>query len=56
MKFRVILEFDPETASYSAGNTEQEARQGIEEAIRLYLSPSDIEIAPDAKLLDVTVG
>jgi predicted RNase H-like HicB family nuclease len=67
MKFRVILEFDPETASYSAvcpelpgcasaGNTEQEARQGIEEAIRLYLSPSDIEIAPDAKLLEVTVG
>lgn len=50
MKFRVILEFDPETASYSAvcpelpgcasaGNTEKEARQGIEEAILLYLSP-----------------
>lgn len=53
MKFRAIVEFDPETASYSAvcpelpgctstGNSEVEARQGIEEAIRLYLSPADI--------------
>lgn len=55
MKFRVILEFDPETAGYSAvcpelpgctsaGNTEEEARQGIEEAIRLYLSPGQLAI------------
>ncbi|MCL4793408.1 MAG: type II toxin-antitoxin system HicB family antitoxin [Bryobacteraceae bacterium] len=67
MKFRVIIEFDPETASYSAvcpelpgctsaGNTEQEARQGIEEAIRLYLSPADIPLGPEAKLFEVTVG
>ena len=54
MKFRVILEYDPETQSYSAvcpelpgcasaGETETEAREGIEEAIRLYLQPSDVD-------------
>ncbi|MBI4873241.1 MAG: type II toxin-antitoxin system HicB family antitoxin [Acidobacteria bacterium] len=51
MKFRVVLEYDPEAESYSAvcpelpgcasaGQTEEEARCGIEEAIRLYLSPA----------------
>ena len=49
--FRVILEFDPVAESYSAvcpelpgctsaGDTEEEARRGIEEAIQLYLSPT----------------
>ncbi len=67
MKFRVVLEFDPETNSYSAvcpelpgcasaGETEAEARRNIEEAIELYLSPVDIEISPTAKLVEVTVG
>lgn len=51
MRFRVVLEHDPETQSYSAvcpelpgcasaGETEDEAKRGIEEAIRLYLSPA----------------
>jgi predicted RNase H-like HicB family nuclease len=51
MRFRVIVEFDPEADSYSAvcaelpgctsaGDTEQEARENIEEAIRLYLEPA----------------
>ncbi len=46
MKFRVVLEFDPEThcnsaicpelpGCASAGDTEEEARVNIEEAIRL---------------------
>ncbi|MBX9602903.1 MAG: type II toxin-antitoxin system HicB family antitoxin [Bryobacteraceae bacterium] len=67
MKFRVVLEYDPDTDSYSAvcpelpgcasaGETEDEARLGIEEAIRLYLSPAEIELPPSAKLVEVTVG
>jgi len=50
VKFRVILEYDPEAKSYSAvcpelpgcvsaGETEAEARRNIGEAIRLYLAP-----------------
>jgi predicted RNase H-like HicB family nuclease len=67
MKFRIILEFDPEADSFSAacpelpgcasaGDTEEEARRNIEEAIRLYLSPAEIELPRDAKLLEVTIG
>jgi predicted RNase H-like HicB family nuclease len=67
MKFRVVLEYDAETQSWSAvcpelpgctsaGTTEQDARQGIEEAIRLYLAPSDLHLPADAKLVEVTVG
>ena len=67
MKFRVVLEYDPEVESYSAvcpelpgcasaGETEEEARRGIEEAIRLYLSPTEIKISSTAKLVEVTVG
>ena len=67
MRFRVVLEYDPEAESYSAvcpelpgcasaGQTEEEARLGIEEAIRLYLSPTEIEMSPTAKLVEVTVG
>ena len=48
MTFRIVLEFDPEAGSYSAvcpdlpgcasaGDTEEEARENIEEAMRLYL-------------------
>ena len=67
MKFRVVLEYDPQAESWSAvcpelpgctsaGLTEQEAREGIEEAIRLYLSPHDLDLPRDAKLVEVTVG
>jgi predicted RNase H-like HicB family nuclease len=67
MTFRVVLEFDPEAASWSAicpelpgcasaGDTEVEAKRNIEEAIRLYLSPSDLDLPPDAKLVEVKVG
>ena len=67
MRFRVVLEYDPEAESYSAvcpelpgcasaGETENEARRGIQEAIQLYLSPADIELSPTAKLVEVTVG
>lgn len=67
MTFRVVIDFDPETDSYSAvcpelpgcasaGRTEEEARCNIEEAIRLYLEPDDIEIPETARLVEVTVG
>ena len=67
MKFRVVLEFDPEARSYSAvcpelpgcasaGETEEEARANIREAIALYLAPAEIELPDNAKLVEVTVG
>ena len=67
MTFRVVLEFDPEAGSYSAvcpelpgcasaGETEEEARANIREAIELYLSPGDIDLPETARLVEVTVG
>ena len=67
MTFRVVLERDPETGDYSAvcpelpgcasaGETEEEARANIREAIELYLMPGDIDFPEDAKLFEVTVG
>jgi predicted RNase H-like HicB family nuclease len=67
MKFRVVLEFDKEAGSWSAvcpelpgcasaGDTEDEARQNIEEAIRLYLAPSDLDLPRDAKVVEVKVA
>jgi len=64
---RVILEYDPVAQSYSAvcpelpgctsaGDTEAEARQNIEEAIRLYLTPSELDLPETAKLVEVTIG
>ena len=67
MTFRVVLERDPETGDYSAvcpelpgcasaGATEAEARENIREAIELYLTPGDIALPENAKLLEVSVG
>ena len=67
MKFRIVLEFDPEANSYSAfclelpgcasaGDSEEEARDNIEEAIRLYLAPADLLLPDKAKLVEVTIG
>ncbi|MBV9763176.1 MAG: type II toxin-antitoxin system HicB family antitoxin [Acidobacteriaceae bacterium] len=67
MKFRILLEFDPVVGSFSAvcpelpgcasaGDTEDEARRNIEEAIKLYLAPSDIDLPRHAKLVEVTIG
>ena len=66
MKFRVVLKFDAEAHAWSAvcpelpgctsaGDTEEEARQGIQEAIRLYLSPGDLDLPADAKLVEVPI-
>jgi predicted RNase H-like HicB family nuclease len=65
MRFRIVL--DPEVGSFSvvcpelpgcasAGDTEEEARRNIEEAIKLYLTPSNIDLPRDAKLLEVVIG
>ena len=67
MKFRIVLEFDAETGSFSAvcpelpgcasaGDTEEEAQANIEEAIRLYLTPSAISLPATARLAEVTIG
>ena len=67
MKFRIVLEFDPEVGSFSAvcpelpgcasaGETEEEARQNIEEAIKLYLAPAEINMPDKAKVLEVVIG
>jgi predicted RNase H-like HicB family nuclease len=67
MTFRVVLEFDPETGSYSAvcpelpgcasaADSEEEARANIREAIELYLAPAEIDLPENAKLVEVTVG
>jgi predicted RNase H-like HicB family nuclease len=67
MKFRIVLEYDADAGAFSAvcpelpgcasaGDTEEEAKQNIKEAIELYLAPADIELSSNAKLDEVTVG
>ncbi len=67
MKFRVVIEYDDVARAYSAvcpelpgcasmGDTEDEARRSIKEAIELNLQPSEIEIPENAILDEVTVG
>jgi len=67
MKFRVVIERDPETGDYSAvcpelpgctsaGETQQEAEANIREAIELYLAPAKIELPQNARLVEVTIG
>ena len=66
MKFRVVIEYDAETRSYSvccpelpgccsAGDTEAEALANIKEAIALYLEPTAVELSPDEKVFEVEV-
>ena len=67
MTFRVVLEHDSVTGDYSAvcpeipgcasaGETEEEARTNIREAIEFYLAPGELDIPENAKLVEVTVG
>jgi len=57
MKWRVVVEYDPETESYaaycpelpgcaSAGDTQEEALENIKEAIALYLEPTPLDLGP----------
>ena len=67
MRFRVVIEYDAEAKAFSAvcpelpgcasaGDTEEEARHNIKEAIELYLEPSQINLPRDAKIAEVTIG
>jgi predicted RNase H-like HicB family nuclease len=67
MKWRVILELDPETGQWavwcpelpgcaSAGQNEEQAEKNIREAIELYLEPDEIAIPPEAIVREVMVG
>jgi predicted RNase H-like HicB family nuclease len=67
MKFHIVLEYDAESRAFSAvcpelpgcasaGDTEEEAKRNIKEAIELYLAPSNLELPNNAKLDEVTVG
>jgi predicted RNase H-like HicB family nuclease len=64
MTIRVVLERDPETGGYPAvcpelpgravaGQTGEEARANIREAIELYPAPGDLDLAENAKLVAV---
>jgi predicted RNase H-like HicB family nuclease len=66
MKFRIVLEYDPEIKSYaaycpelpgccSAGDTEEEALENAKEAIALYLEPAQVKLKPDGKVFEVEV-
>jgi predicted RNase H-like HicB family nuclease len=67
MKWRVVLEKDPETGEWavwcpelpgcaSAGSTKKEAIENIKEAIELYLEPSPIRLEKGAVTCEVMVG
>jgi predicted RNase H-like HicB family nuclease len=67
MKWRVILEPDPETGDWaiwcpelpgctSVGETEQKALENIREAIELYLQPDPIQLAPGTISREITIG
>lgn len=67
MKWRVVLEPDPETGDWavwcpelpgctSAGETEEEALRNIQAAIALYLEPTPMNLLPGAIIREVMVG
>lgn len=67
MKWRVILEPDPETGDWavwcpelpgctSAGETEDEALRNIQDAIALYIEPTPMKLLSDAIIREVVVG
>jgi predicted RNase H-like HicB family nuclease len=66
MKFRIVVEYDPEAKSYAAycpelpgccscGDTEEEALENIKEAISLYLEPAPVKLSSDKKAFEVEV-
>jgi predicted RNase H-like HicB family nuclease len=66
MKWRVVLEPDPETGNWavwcpelpgcsSAGETEEEALRNIQEAIALYIEPAPVKLLPGAVIREVVV-
>jgi predicted RNase H-like HicB family nuclease len=67
MKFRVVIEYDQETESYaaycpelpgctSAGDTENEVYENIQEAITLYFEPVPLKPESYQKIVEVEVS
>lgn len=67
MKWRVVLEHDPETNDWavwcpelpgcsSAGTSKEEALENIKEAIELYIEPSALQLDEGAITGEVIVG
>lgn len=67
MKWRVVVELDPETGDWavwcpelpgctSAGETQEEALDNIREAIKLYLDPEPLELSEGAIIREVLIG
>ncbi|HEY3245698.1 MAG TPA: type II toxin-antitoxin system HicB family antitoxin [Phycisphaerae bacterium] len=67
MKWRVILEPDPETGDWaawcpelpgcaSAGQSRDEALANIREAIELYLQPDPVDVGPSAQTGEVDLS
>lgn len=67
MKWRVVLEHDPETGDWaawcpelpgctSAGETQEEALENIREAIELYLDPEPLQLSEGAIIKEVSIG
>lgn len=67
MRWRVVIEHDPETGDYaafcpelpgctSAGETQEEALENVKEAIALYLEQTPLEVAPGAEVFEIDVA
>lgn len=66
MKWRVILEPDPETEDWaawcpelpgctSAGQSQDEALENVREAIELYLQPDPVDLGPGAITREIAI-
>ncbi len=66
MKFRLLVEHDPETKRFSAvfpelpgcataGDTEAEAIENAQEALALWFEPSPVDLKKGAKLVELSL-
>ncbi len=66
MKFRLVVEFDPQTKRWSAvfpeipgcataGDTEDEAIANAKEALQLWFEPSDVPLNRGARVLELAL-
>ena len=65
MKFRLVVEYDPETKRWSAvfpelpgcasaGDSEKDAIENAKEALELWFEPSDLDLNSGAKVIEVS--
>jgi predicted RNase H-like HicB family nuclease len=66
MKFRMLVEFDPAAKRWSAvfpdlpgcgsaGDSEEEAVRNAREALSLWFEPSQLELKPGVKMIEVSL-